>query len=141
MAENINFISANELPVAEGDEVSVLCLENGELKQKAASGLGGTVYDIVVRITGAWDADNGEITVTGEILSGSYDAVLEKLDAGIMPVALITERGTFDGGMERKLAWECRPGWISIPNAIEGLVLEDNGGPYLLQPDGTVLIG
>lgn len=41
MSENINFIPATELPEAEGDEVSVLCVENGELKQKAASGLGG----------------------------------------------------------------------------------------------------
>lgn len=32
MSENINFIPANDLPVAEGDEVSVLCLENGEMK-------------------------------------------------------------------------------------------------------------
>lgn len=41
MSENINFIPANELPVAEGDEVSVLCLENGELKQKPGASLGG----------------------------------------------------------------------------------------------------
>lgn len=41
MAENINFIPANNLPVAEGEEVSVLCLENGAMKQKPASGLGG----------------------------------------------------------------------------------------------------
>lgn len=41
MAENINFISATELPEATGEEVSVLCLENGEMKQKPANGLGG----------------------------------------------------------------------------------------------------
>lgn len=41
MTENIEFISANKLPVAEGDEVSVLCLENGELKQKPGASLGG----------------------------------------------------------------------------------------------------
>ena len=29
--ENINFIPATELPVAEGEEVSVLCVENGEM--------------------------------------------------------------------------------------------------------------
>ena len=41
MSERIELIPASELPVAEGDEVSVLCLENGELKQKPANGLGG----------------------------------------------------------------------------------------------------
>lgn len=41
MAENIEFIPANELPEANGDEVSVLCLENGELKQKPGASLGG----------------------------------------------------------------------------------------------------
>ena len=39
--ENINFISATQLPEAEGDEISVLCLENGEMKQKPAKTLGG----------------------------------------------------------------------------------------------------
>ena len=41
MAENINFISAAELPEATGKEISVLCLENGEMKQKPANSLGG----------------------------------------------------------------------------------------------------
>ena len=41
MAENINFISATELPEATGEEVSVLCLENGEMKQKPGASLGG----------------------------------------------------------------------------------------------------
>lgn len=41
MAENINFISAAELPEATGEEVSVLCLENGEMKQKPGASLGG----------------------------------------------------------------------------------------------------
>lgn len=39
--ETINFIPATQLPEAEGDEISVLCLENGEMKQKPAKGLGG----------------------------------------------------------------------------------------------------
>lgn len=41
MAENINFIPATDLPEAIGDEVSVLCLENGELKQKPGASIGG----------------------------------------------------------------------------------------------------
>ena len=39
--ENIEFIPANELPVSEAEAVSVLCLENGELKQKPGASLGG----------------------------------------------------------------------------------------------------
>lgn len=44
MAENIEFIAANDLPEAEGDEVSVLCLEGGELKQKPGASLGGKMF-------------------------------------------------------------------------------------------------
>ena len=39
--ENPNFIAANDLPIAEGKNISVLCVENGEMKQKPATGLGG----------------------------------------------------------------------------------------------------
>lgn len=139
MAEN--FIPANQLPMAEGDEVSVLCVENGELKQKAASGLGGkTTYDLEVRITGAWDAETGNITATGEILSGSYDAVLEKLDAGIMPSCLVITCGTFWDGQEHKGVFECCPSWVSFPDEFEGLELCSMTRAYLLQPDGTVLM-
>lgn len=41
MIENINFIPATELPEAIGDEVSVLCLESGALKQKPVTSIGG----------------------------------------------------------------------------------------------------
>ena len=75
MSESINFIPANELPVAEGDEVSVLCLENGELKQKPASGLGGGKADAVLRF-----ADDGNC----EFVSGSYGELVAKLQAGEM---------------------------------------------------------
>lgn len=36
------FIAAKDLPVAEGDEVDVLCVENGELKRKEGASLGGS---------------------------------------------------------------------------------------------------
>lgn len=39
MSKNINFIPANELPEAKGDEVSALCVEDGELKQKRVKGM------------------------------------------------------------------------------------------------------
>lgn len=40
MPENINFIPATELPEAVGNDVSVICLENGELKQKPGASIG-----------------------------------------------------------------------------------------------------
>jgi hypothetical protein len=36
MSENINLIPANQLPVTESNEVNMLCLENGAVKQKPA---------------------------------------------------------------------------------------------------------
>ena len=46
MAENINFISANELPEATGDEIEVLCVENGQMKRKTGSLGGAYVIDL-----------------------------------------------------------------------------------------------
>ena len=46
MAENINFISANELPEATGDEIAVLCVENGQMKRKIGSLGGAYVIDL-----------------------------------------------------------------------------------------------
>lgn len=42
------FISANELPEASGEEVSVICLENGELKQKHSSNLSGSGGGVMI---------------------------------------------------------------------------------------------
>lgn len=138
MSEKINFIPANELPVAEGDEVSVLCLENGELKQKAASGLGGnTNYDIVVRLVGSWDDENGDLHATGEIISGSFDAVVQKLDAGIMPICLVIQTGQSWDGREIKAVYDFIPVWEKLPD--EEPVIYINGPEYsgYLYADGT----
>ena len=88
MAENINFISATELPEATGEEVSVLCLENGEMKQKPANGLGGGEKpDMVITVTGSSDttANNGNYTIT----EGSVDAVFAAFRAGRYPILKI----------------------------------------------------
>lgn len=88
MAENIEFIPANELPVAEGDEVSVLCLENGEMKQKPGASLGGgEKADMVIALTAPSNfktqtADNTAVTIE----SGNLEAVVEALRAGRPPV-------------------------------------------------------
>lgn len=88
MSENINFIPATELPVAEGEEVSVLCLENGEMKQKPASGLGGgEKADMVIALTAPFDsAPPTADTTTITIESGSLEAVAAALAEGRPPV-------------------------------------------------------
>ena len=85
--ENREFISAANLPVAEGEEVSVLCLENGEMKQKPGASLGGEKADLVIVL----NAPGGSATPTAEttsvtIESGSLEAVAEALRAGRPPV-------------------------------------------------------
>lgn len=73
MSEKINFIPANELPVAEGDEVFVLCVENNELKQKPANGLCGSNTPLLL------DADSAESYQN----DSSYgDAALEAIKSG-----------------------------------------------------------
>lgn len=85
MSKNINFIPANKLPVTEGNEVSVLCLENGEMKQKPASGLGGGGYDAVIKFTHDPDNEWDEYTLE----SGDYAAIYAKFAAGELPRVLI----------------------------------------------------
>ena len=59
--ENINFIPATKLPVAEGEQVDVLCLENGEMKRKPADGLGGGGSAAVII---CYDDETGESIAT-----------------------------------------------------------------------------
>lgn len=88
MAEKIEFIPANELPVAEGDEVSVLCLENGEMKQKPGASLGGSGAepDMVLTIT-ELDPLSLEVTADNlEIVSGSIEDLCNKLREDKKPI-------------------------------------------------------
>lgn len=139
MSENIEFISAANLPEAEGDEVNVLCVENGELKQKAASGLGSTVYDIVVRFRPSYDESEDYVTVTAEIISGSYNAVMQKLDAGIMPLALVIEDGTIWGNRQIKVVGEVCPFWQFRQEYGEHLTFDGMDMSYGLLPSGSVI--
>lgn len=73
MSEKINFIPANELPVAEGDDVSYLCLEDGEMKRKPGASLGGSQTPLLL------DADSAEAYQS----DSSYgDAALEAIKSG-----------------------------------------------------------
>ena len=84
MAENINFISAAELPEATGEEVSVLCLENGEMKQKPANGLGGDV-DAVIDLGIYTDTANLSDLAGGSVPVGTVKMIEAKIAAGEMP--------------------------------------------------------
>lgn len=76
--ENREFIPATELPEAVGDDVSVICLENGELKQKPGASIGGEVCDMKIRYN---FNDNSY-----EIIHGTYDKVVNKIINDVYPV-------------------------------------------------------
>lgn len=75
MAENINLIPAKDLPIAEAEEVDVLCVENGELKRKpgASLGGGGGGYIINIPASDVKSSNDGNTEIT---LTESYDNFL-----------------------------------------------------------------
>lgn len=139
MAENINLIPANELPVAEGDEVSVLCLENGELKQKAASGLGGgDNYDAVIKVEEWYNEveDNSGVTFTLE--SGSYEGLAEIINSGKPPKVLLHGNLYYGGEYPYAEVLNCgvvEPGQINLKRMC--CWVDDQLLMYV-HPDGTV---
>lgn len=99
MSENINFVPAIALPVAEGEEVSVLCLENGAMKQKPANGLGGgEKADMVIALDTRviYDSPASDNT-TVSIASGSLEAVVNALREGRPPVVKCERYHVTDG--------------------------------------------
>lgn len=89
---NVEFISVKDLPVSEAEEVDVLCVENGELKRKAGANIGGGNYDAKVKLW--WEMVDGEMMPKGELLEGSYDALVEKINNDILTTARVIEDGT-----------------------------------------------
>ena len=85
MTENIEFISAKDLPEATGDEVSVLCVENGELRQKPGASLGGGSGTVLFNADDAlYQESSGEI-----LYFASYDLYKKLMDGEIvMPVVI-----------------------------------------------------
>lgn len=75
MAENnIELIAAKDLPTTEAEEVSVLCIDNGELKQKPGASFGGGGYITV--------ADSVDMENTQGTINESYDNFIDTLLAG-----------------------------------------------------------
>ena len=76
MAENINFISATELPEATGEEISVLCLENGEMKQKPGASLGGGFMEVEITLSN-FDFLSGTVT-----FNKTYNEIKDAMEKG-----------------------------------------------------------
>lgn len=134
---NIEFIPAKDLPTTEGNEVDVLCVENGELKRKAISLGGDPEYDLILRVVGGWDEESGNQTVIEyEVIQGSYDAVKQKIDNAIEPNVLILEERR-DGDYIEKSVYETWTMWYSI--ASEGIEAIYFDSWYDLLPDNTVV--
>ena len=74
---NKEFIAAKDLPVTDAAEVNVLCVDNGELKQKPAGNLGGGGgYVIKVAIDEIVEAGSNAITIESK---ESYDNYIDIL--------------------------------------------------------------
>lgn len=132
MSEKTNFIPANNLPVAEGDEVSVLCLEDGALKQKPASGLGGANYDAVILVNEWYNESADEWGVTFTLESGSHEALANIISSGRAPKILLHGNLYYGGdypyaeeicaavvdgeqvGLQRQWAWVGDITWVYI---------------------------
>lgn len=144
MANNINFIPATDLPVAEGEEISVLCLENGAMKQKPAKGLGGGNYDIKIRLWFEHDSENDEIIPKGEVLEGSFEAVKHKFDSEQPALAVIIEDGMAfagTGDMPYKFIFTCNLTALYNPDNLEEMVFTGwcYRGEVGILPDNTIM--
>ena len=136
--ENIEFIPASNLPITEGSEVDLLCVENGELKLKAGASIGGnTEYDLILRVVGGQDEETGDdIVIEYEVMQGSYDAVKQKIDNGIVPKVIIVDEYT-NGDYREKTAYECGwLGWFSHADQNYEAIYFDSY--FDLLPDNTV---
>lgn len=96
--ENREFIPAADLPVAEGEEVSVLCVENGEMKQKPASGLGAKPAepDMVIEVTTELGGEALSADKT-TVISGDYANVVAKLQVGDHVDVVVRESCNYGG--------------------------------------------
>lgn len=77
MSNNIEFISAADLPTTDAKEVDVLCVENGELKLRAGAGLGGGGGSFVMR-----PALEELVFDEPIVCSANYDELAKALEAG-----------------------------------------------------------
>ena len=77
MSENYEMIAASDLPEATSNKVDVLCVEDGELKRKAGTSLGGG-GGYVVKVPADIDV-SGEMNMIADV---NYDEFAELLYNG-----------------------------------------------------------
>ena len=142
--EKIEFISAADLPATEAEEVEVLCVENGELKRKPGASLGGgSSYDMTVRLWWEMNGD-GEMMQNGEILAGTYEGALQKINSNQPALILVFEDGTAweqieDGHFPYKCTGESFLQWQK--NKYEGVEYLFSYGmniQFAIMPDNTI---
>ena len=131
MAENIEFITAKDLPVTEVEEVDVLCVENGELKRKAGANLGGANYDCSIRIV--WQFTDDAPAPEFELFDGSYDTLKAKIENDEPAIVRIIE--LFLNGAKyvcTSAAYLCTDDYEGYEGALEIFDW------FLLLPDNTI---
>ena len=124
MAENIELIAAKDLPTTEAEEVSVLCIDNGELKQKPSASFGGggggyiTVADSV-------NTEDGYA-----IINESYDNFIGTLLAG-GTVWINMANAMGDNFYVMAVAWSFQEGMFALMSNFGGSDL------MFMCPNGT----
>ena len=126
MAENINFISATELPEATGEEVSVLCLENGEMKQKSGASFGGGGFMEVDIVLSGDDFSSGTVT-----FSNTYDEIKTAMDKGCFVIGWVRSQ-LFTGERYQYHAGYLRPTFPKYAPDING------GTIFFICPDTSI---
>jgi hypothetical protein len=124
--ENVQFIAAKDLPVAESKDVNALCVENGELKQKPmSSGAGG----YVIRVNPEWlseDSTDEDMIFNSDIC---YDEIAELVYNGgsvwvdmsalmgvfafLSPVGIMRDGDNY--GLVMSMAGSAQTVWINMP--------------------------
>lgn len=136
MAENINFIPATELPQATGEEVSVLCLENGEMKQKPGASLGGGGFMEVEITLSGFDFFSGTVT-----FNKTYNEIKDAMEKGYFVMGWAKNQ-QFTGQEYQYYYAFLKPMFPKYAADINGgtifFILTDNSAyAYYIRADGT----
>jgi hypothetical protein len=149
----MEFISAKDLPITEAEEVDVLCVENGEMKRKPASGIGGnSEYVAVIKETEFWNPElndgNGDWDESIEFVGEhpTFEEFVTMAKEGICPKFLCigeyTDESNPDYRGENIGSWEeSYLGYQAWCDANSGEILEEVvflANNYRMLPDGTL---
>lgn len=114
MSENVEFISAADLPTTDAEEIDVLCVENGELKRKPAANLGGNGGNggVFMLKTTLDDFVPDETGGGPPMCTIDYDELVKALEMGI-PCTIVLPAGFYGEGSPPAsfliLSWACSP--------------------------------